>query len=209
MPRKSARASLRQGVADVFRRAILEAAEHVFSTCGFAEAKMADIADRAGLAAGTLYKHFESKEEIFRALLDHCGDEFVRALDSEPVTPAASVRDQLIPLVRAVLNHVEQRSAVFKLCLELGATDEWSIRRVGGVEAERRYKGYLARFTEVLAEGARKSEVRKDLSPEELALMLTGSLNAFIHGWFTRGRKSDLASRAPALIDVFLHGVGT
>ena len=208
MARKSARASLRQEVADVFRRAILDAAEQVFGACGFADAKMTDIAQRAGLAAGTLYKHFSSKEEIFRALLEQCADEFVGTLDAELTSTPADLREQLLRLVRAVLGYVEHRSAVFGLFLELGAT-EWNIRRVGGADAERRYQSYLARFERVLDDGVREGVIRSDLSADELALLLTGSLNGFIHGWLMRGQKTALVDRAPQLIDVFLHGVET
>ena len=47
------RRRLRGAVAEVFRRAILDSAEKVFRSEGFADAKMAKIAERAGVAAGT------------------------------------------------------------------------------------------------------------------------------------------------------------
>jgi AcrR family transcriptional regulator len=48
------------------RAALLEAAARVFSETPFAETRIADIAARAGVANGTFYTYFDSKEEIFR-----------------------------------------------------------------------------------------------------------------------------------------------
>ena len=48
------------------KRLIFESALKVFSECGYSGAIMDDIAFRAGVAKGTLYYHFKSKEEIFK-----------------------------------------------------------------------------------------------------------------------------------------------
>lgn len=49
---------------------ILDAALEEFSRRGFTAARMDDIAQRCGLSKGGLYAHFDSKDEIFKALLD-------------------------------------------------------------------------------------------------------------------------------------------
>jgi AcrR family transcriptional regulator len=49
---------------------IVEAALAVFAERGFAAAKLDDIARRAGVSKGALYLYFETKEEIFRAVVD-------------------------------------------------------------------------------------------------------------------------------------------
>lgn len=54
---------------DAMRRRILEAAMQTFSTRGFHAAKMSDIAKAAGLAKGTLYLYFKSKEALTTALV--------------------------------------------------------------------------------------------------------------------------------------------
>ena len=45
---------------------LLEAAKEIFEEKGFLEARISDIAERAGLSHGSFYHYFESKEEIFR-----------------------------------------------------------------------------------------------------------------------------------------------
>src|SRR3954469_8308561 len=59
--------SLRPAVADK-REAILRAATQVFARNGYFNSKVADIARAAGVADGTVYLYFKSKEEILRSV---------------------------------------------------------------------------------------------------------------------------------------------
>src|SRR3979409_918857 len=48
---------------------ILTAALQVFAECGLANARLQDIADRAGVSKGTIYLYFPNKEELFREMI--------------------------------------------------------------------------------------------------------------------------------------------
>ena len=48
---------------------IIEAALEVFGECGLANARLQDIADRAGVSKGTIYLYFPNKEELFREMI--------------------------------------------------------------------------------------------------------------------------------------------
>lgn len=52
------------------RQAILDAARIVFAELGYGETTVRDIVRRTGLASGTFYNYFKSKEEVFQALMD-------------------------------------------------------------------------------------------------------------------------------------------
>jgi len=65
----SADPPLRTRVRQEFRAAIMEAALEIFSERGFTDAQMREIAARAGVAVGTLYNLFKSKEDLYSALL--------------------------------------------------------------------------------------------------------------------------------------------
>ncbi|MEF3404691.1 TetR/AcrR family transcriptional regulator [Agromyces sp. CCNWLW203] len=56
------------------REAIETAAVRVFARRGFADSNMRQIAAEAGLSAGSIYRHFASKEELFEALLGQASD---------------------------------------------------------------------------------------------------------------------------------------
>lgn len=61
----------RRGVAT--RARLLDAAEAEFGARGFHDGSIAEITRRAGVALGTFYVYFESKSEVFRALVAHMG----------------------------------------------------------------------------------------------------------------------------------------
>lgn len=94
---------------------ILEAALEVFGTKGLAGARMADIADRAGVAKGTVYLYFETKDELFRAVVRKSIGDAVAAMSEASVGETASERLQaLIPALWDVL-----RSAQFHIVYRL------------------------------------------------------------------------------------------
>lgn len=99
--------------ADPQRRAtILRAATEVFTEQGFSDARLADIAQRAGVVISTLYLYFDSKEEMVRAIaqenrhilldqlrpvLEHLrGEEDVEQFVEIVITFAKEHRDQII-----------------------------------------------------------------------------------------------------------------
>src|SRR5918999_1028030 len=62
--------SLSQAPVGDKREAILRAATKVFARSGYFNAKVADVAKVAGVADGTVYLYFKSKEEILRSIFD-------------------------------------------------------------------------------------------------------------------------------------------
>ncbi|AHG48051.1 TetR family transcriptional regulator (plasmid) [Rhizobium leguminosarum bv. trifolii CB782] len=50
---------------------ILDAAFEEFVKCGFAGTRIEDIADRVGVTKGTVYVYFETKEQLFEAMINH------------------------------------------------------------------------------------------------------------------------------------------
>ena len=61
------------------REAIMRAATKVFARSGYFNSKVADVAREAGVADGTVYLYFKSKEEILRSIFERNTSEAVRA----------------------------------------------------------------------------------------------------------------------------------
>ena len=92
----------RRNVSDKKRAAILKAALDNFLRNGFSRAGMADIAREADVSTATLYKHFDSKEALFAAVVKQAA----RSVGdySGLVAPDDSARDILRKLCRAYLS---------------------------------------------------------------------------------------------------------
>lgn len=59
----------RQAAAEEKRQAILDAGLEVFASNGFAASRLDEVAEKAGVAKGTIYLHFRDKEDLFEQIV--------------------------------------------------------------------------------------------------------------------------------------------
>jgi AcrR family transcriptional regulator len=72
------------------RARLLDAAKQIFEEHGFLDARISDIAERAGLSHGSFYHYFESKEEIFREVSAAVDAELSEAMGSVILASSSS-----------------------------------------------------------------------------------------------------------------------
>jgi len=78
------------------REALIDAARRVFERDGFLEARITDIAAEAGVAAGSFYTYFTSKEEAFAAVIEQLNEEMLH-----PRLRAIADRDDPVAVIEA------------------------------------------------------------------------------------------------------------
>ncbi len=91
------------------RALILDGAERVFVARGFAAARVEDIAEEAGVAKGTIYLYFASKQEVFVSLIEVRAQELVLSLQNQlfEIQSAALVLKSLVRIkVEFYLKHL-------------------------------------------------------------------------------------------------------
>lgn len=116
------------------RDEILAAARQVFATRGFRGTTIADIADAAGIALGTIYLYFESKDDVFAALNAELLRIITRAVtdvpDDLPLDDSVRLRIDNVfaacganrDLVRLVVLNTDQDSAITRRMRESEAS---------------------------------------------------------------------------------------
>lgn len=77
------------------RRRILDAAREVFFRDGYASASLDEVAERANVAKGTLYRHVESKAELYLAVLTENGERFLEEMRQSVGAGHLSALDKL------------------------------------------------------------------------------------------------------------------
>jgi TetR/AcrR family transcriptional regulator of autoinduction and epiphytic fitness len=126
------------------RETLLSAAEEVFLARGYVSTTMADIAQAAGMSKKTIYQVFESKKELFDALMmDRLAVPRIQPEDvSRP--PAAVLGTMLLDMARFVLS--PKQIALTRLILaEIASTPEvGDVMKVRCVQAERTMQNWLA-----------------------------------------------------------------
>ncbi|MGB0590340.1 MAG: TetR/AcrR family transcriptional regulator [Myxococcota bacterium] len=98
------------------RAVILRAAVETFSLRGYHQTRVADILKAAGIARGTFYLYFESKNAIFLELLDTLLDEFLGRIDGVETGPAAPpVFEQLLDRVTVIIETAASNAALTRI----------------------------------------------------------------------------------------------
>lgn len=196
----------REEARALFRNAILESAEAVFAERGFHAARIQDIAKRAGVGVGTVYNHFEQKEDVFRALIDERTEEMLATL-ALLTTDETRFSASLEARVGRLLAYVEQHRGLFQIIMTLGLTadpaDEGAKELCG--KSVKRIERMRAAFREIVAEGIASRDL-EDHDPADLAAFLAGAIRSLIFPHLLAG--APLVPRGPLIVALFLGGAG-
>lgn len=96
------------------RRRILDAAREVFFRDGFVAANLDEVARRAEVAKGTLYRYFDSKAELYVAVLSHNGEVFEQKMRAT-LAPSLSPDDQIRRTGHFYFEHWTQNREYFQI----------------------------------------------------------------------------------------------
>jgi AcrR family transcriptional regulator len=108
-------AKSKKDVVSQFRRSeIITAARKVFAEKGYIAATVDEIAQRANLAKGTIYVYFDSKEQIYNAVMSD-DLEALRRLTVEKIAAAGTVFEKISAYVNARFEYCEQRRDFFRI----------------------------------------------------------------------------------------------
>ena len=91
---------------------ILDAAQQVFGECGFARAKLDDVARLAGVSKGTLYLYFDSKETLFRAMVRAKIVALLAECEAMVESHSGSCRDLLVQLITGMFHSMRDHEIV-------------------------------------------------------------------------------------------------
>src|ERR671912_540226 len=154
-------------------RKILTAALEEFGDRGFSEASIVGITRRAKVALGTFYTYFDSKEEVFQALVRDMSAQ-VRDYVAPALGEATDGLDRERRALAAFLRFAADHKQVYRIIDEAEFVDPQGFRT--------HYETTAARIASRLAEAAARGELREDESPlahEVIAWALMGA-NVFL-----------------------------
>lgn len=142
-------------VTDFRRSQILDAAREAFARHGLAGTTVDGIAKRAGVAKGTVYLYYRSKDEILRQILET--DLSALREDTVPVVAGdAPLQDRLVAFLQAALTFFDSRRDFFEHAHYEMAPD---VRRKALQRLELVHKAQVDAWRAALAEGQRAGVV--------------------------------------------------
>jgi TetR/AcrR family transcriptional regulator len=155
---------------DLNRSQLLDAAEVVFGSKGFANATLKEIAELAGFAVGSVYSFFPSKDELFRQVLDRRGQEFVARMEELCVADTPAL-DRLHALVDMQVGIFREHPHFSRLYVNLS-------HNAGGTGlmdeiVHARFERAMTLQTELIEDGQRQGQLREG-DPLVLARIFSG-----------------------------------
>lgn len=155
------------------RQQLVDAAIAVFAGKGYRVASVADIIAQAGVARGTFYLYFQSKEEVFNAVLDRFFELFREMARREtarnylnPLALESRLRESLLEWLRFLLQHRQLTKIVFR---QAAAVDpDYERKYLEIVRATREHSAKAIRFLQAIR------LLRSDLDPEFLNTLFYG-----------------------------------
>jgi len=192
----------RRADAERNRKSLVAAARRVFERDGFVNARVTDIADEAGVAHGSFYSHFQSKEDAFAAVLAEIEEEM---LHPGPPIPGAGA-DPAAVIEAANLAYLEayRRNARLMALLEQVATVDEKFLELRW----QRSAAFLARNARAIRRLQRDGLADPALDPELAALALSTMISRSAYVAFALGRESvDVRHLAATITRLWLNGL--
>ena len=188
---------------DKYQR-ILDAAVTVFAEKGFFTARVADIADRANVADGTVYLYFKSKEEILMSAINTAFDGFMSLARTE----LKKVADPAERLRRLAFLHLDAMGSNRNLAVVFQMELRQSTRFLSEFSHHHMVE-YLGLVREAITEGQSKGLFRRDMSDKYAANCFFGALDEMVTSWVLSEHDYKLANAADVVVDIFLNGMRT
>jgi AcrR family transcriptional regulator len=151
------------------RAQLIDAAATVFARRGFAAASLDEVAEEAGLTKGAVYSNFDSKEDLFQAVIDdRVNEPMLQAADV--IDQSATFEEQAMQGARMFEAVVERERDVYLLALEY---DIYCARHPEFAAAfAARIRDQRANVADLIAEHAEKSGISLPLPPDEMATVV-------------------------------------
>ncbi|HEX2456708.1 MAG TPA: TetR/AcrR family transcriptional regulator C-terminal domain-containing protein [Vicinamibacterales bacterium] len=186
------------------RDAILRAAIDTFAARGFFNAQVADVARAAGVAAGTVYLYFRSKDDLLVSIFERSMKEAIAA-GRQSVEARDNPIDRLREIARLHLGRLgRDRNLAVVFQVELRQSTKF-MERFSATQL----REYLGIIRDVIADGQAAGAFRPQINPTLAAKLFFGALDEMATNWILSRRKYSLVHEADAIVNLFVGGIGS
>jgi TetR/AcrR family transcriptional regulator, fatty acid metabolism regulator protein len=184
------------------RDLLLRAAIDTFAARGYFNSQVADVARAAGLAAGTVYLYFRSKDDLLVSLFERTMRDAI-AEGRAALEGVADPRERLALIARLHLERLgRDRDLAVVFQVELRQSTKFMERFSSTF-----LRDYLGLIRDTLAKGQAAGNFRSDLNPTIAAKIFFGALDEMATNWMLSRRRYSLPAQADTIVDLFINGV--
>lgn len=162
------------------RERILEAALEMFSKYGYAGTNIRELTASLGLGKSSMYRHFESKEDIWNALLDTMAAYYAAHFgSSEQLPPVPDSPEELVAMTMRMVDFTVHDKKIV-MTRKILQTEQFRDGRACSLASKHFLTGLTDMFSRIFAGMMDKGLLRRD-DPEMLAFAYTMPVSALIH----------------------------
>jgi AcrR family transcriptional regulator len=191
---------------------ILEAAIDVFSEKGFSRATTSEIAKRAGVAEGTIFRYFKIKKELLRGILIHMIN-----LAGEPViiegvgkillnTENKNLREVLKAFLKDRLNLIESLFPMIKIVI----TESMYHEDIRDAFFENVTSKGVEIFTVFHRQMVQRGLIRENVDPLGMARSIMGNIVVYVvsqHFFAGKFNQPDTDKELDSIVDIIMYGI--
>jgi len=197
--------SLREKAKAMYREAVLNAAEQVFTSHGIRGARMQDIAKHAGVSVGTVYNHFAQKEDVITALAAMHDLEIRDASCPKPEDPV-DFEGAMRARHERVMRFMKRHMGFYLLAIHEGLLTDLapSNSPLAAVREDTRIQVEDA-MVELLKQGMREGVVEEQ-DPHRLKHFYTGAMHGILFA-VMKDPHLDVLAEGRAALNLFLRAI--
>ncbi|MFH1562668.1 MAG: TetR/AcrR family transcriptional regulator [Nitrospirota bacterium] len=180
---------------------ILQAAMTVFSRDGYHKADVDEMAIKAGVGKGTIYRHFESKKGLFLAVVEwgiskmkECIGEAIKNIDS-PI-------ERTTRAISTYLKFFETHREFYRVLIQEMTGFREEVEKI----FRETYLPHISLLEEGLTQGIEKGVI-KNINPQSAAFALIGLTNAIIYKWLISDKDYPLTNELDTILEIWFKGV--
>jgi len=181
---------------------IIQAALEVFSRNNFQNSTISQIAQKAGVAEGTIYQYFKNKEDLFFSIPVEKTKEFSRELELhlQGINGALNKINKFIWYYLYFFKNNPEYART--LMLELRVSKNFA-----KAKAYQSFRQFTNQVLEIIKEGQKEGVIRDDVNIYVLRQLLLGILEHMVTRWLLKGEKYDLLEHCDEVNCLIVRGM--
>jgi len=189
------------------RQGIIEAARKVFYDNGYEMTSVDMIAEKVGVAKGTIYLYFRSKQKLFLAVGMEIIEKFDKVVEEAVKKKGKNSHDKLKYLVNSTLRFVETNEKYFSIWEKQFQTLHKAFTKAQFKNINEKRIKLAGLFSAAIKEGIDSGLIRK-INPEVAGIVLFTMITTFSRLDLVSIEENAIAKKTSEIMDIFLKGVG-
>lgn len=195
--RRASRLSPEKRTAD-----IIDAAREVFAERGYNDTVMSEIAERAGVVEGSIYRYFRNKRDLMFRMAEAWFEDMIED-DASTLAAISGSRNQLRFVVHRHLTSIHEQPDMSRLVFQhLRPEPDYRETRLFALN-----RAYTSRVVDVVKAGVAAKEIRADVAPSLIRDVIFGSIEHRTWAFLRNEGDFDIDTLADQVIDLVWNGM--